>query len=153
MYAKAFMYLQLVPNNHFRELWNMSSILWRLPGRLRLCARSLPAPLSSRPLSSSPPPTPPPATVTHLAGEREFRLVADGGQEAVLRYRQAGPGRVELYTTQVPASLAGKGVAKLLADAAFDWAVSEEQKLELSCWYLTGYLQRHPREDVLALLR
>ena len=31
-----------------------------------------------------------------------------------------------MYTTVVPASLEGRGVAKLLADKAFDFAVKEQ---------------------------
>jgi len=57
-----------------------------------------------------------------------------------------------MYTTVVPDSLGGRGVAKLLADEAFDFAVKEQVGLKLTCWYLSGYLKRHPRVDVSQLL-
>ena len=95
--------------------------------------------------------------------------------------------RVTMYTTVVPDSLGGRGVAKLLADEAFDFAVKEQVLLKpcwviwidhhdhmqifkpswcyqawykrfvqvglkLTCWYLSGYLKRHPRVDVSQLL-
>ena len=36
-----------------------------------------------------------------------------------------------MYTTVVPDSLGGRGVAKLLADEAFDFAVKEQVLLKL----------------------
>jgi len=57
-----------------------------------------------------------------------------------------------MYTTVVPTSLGGKGVAKLLATAAFAWAVENNLEMKLTCWYLAGYLKRNPREDVIKLL-
>ena len=82
-----------------------------------------------------------------------------------------------MYTTVVPESLSGRGVAKLLADEAFEFAVKEQVPLKclrflriiiptgwtililfvkvglkLTCWYLSGYLKRHPRDDVRRLL-
>ena len=59
---------------------------------------------------------------------------------------------VDLSSTVVPPSLGGRGVAKLLADSAFAWAVANQLKMKLSCWYLAGYLERHPRDDVKSLV-
>ena len=73
--------------------------------------------------------------------------------KAYLRYRYVTPTCVNMYTTVVPTTLEGKGVAKLLANAAFDWAVENKLNMHLSCWYLAGYIKRHPREDVLNLIR
>ena len=58
------------------------------------------------------------------------------------------PVTVQMYTTVAPDSLGGRGVAKILANTAFDWAVANNLQLRLTCWYLSGYLKRHPREDV-----
>ena len=84
-----------------------------------------------------------------------FSLTVSGHSPAVLRYTSTSsppPGHLTLYTTVVPPTLEGRGVAKLLADAAFDHAVAERRRVKLTCWYLSGYLARHPREDVIELL-
>ena len=73
---------------------------------------------------------------------------------AFLKYRYLDPDHsaVEMFTTVVPTSLGGRGIAKILADEAFDWAVENELKMKLTCWYLSGYLRRHPRDDVIRLV-
>ena len=73
---------------------------------------------------------------------------------AFLKYRYLDPDHsaVEMFTTVVPPSLGGRGIAKILADEAFDWAVQNELKMKLTCWYLSGYLQRHPRDSVSKLI-
>ena len=80
-----------------------------------------------------------------------FTLDIDG-HRAYLKYYTLSPDTVNLASTVVPPELGGKGVAKILADAAFSWAVDNKLKMKLSCWYLSGYLKRHPKEDVSALV-
>lgn len=87
----------------------------------------------------------------HDSVRREFQIQYPGHDPAYLRYRQ-DTFCLDLYTTVVPTSLEGRGVAKLLANAAFDHMVSQDLKVKLSCWYLAGYLKRNPREDVRSLL-
>ena len=88
--------------------------------------------------------------------EEMFSLAVPGHEVAFLKYRSyldtTGQPAVEMFTTVVPPSLGGRGVAKILADEAFDWAVENELKMKLTCWYLSGYLQRHPRESVSKLI-
>ena len=83
-----------------------------------------------------------------------FSLDYDGHETAYLKYRylDLDQTRVDMFTTQVPPSLGGRGVAKILAEAAFAWALENKIKMRLSCWYLSGYLKRHPREDVQNLV-
>lgn len=116
------------------------------------------SPLLNQPLSSVPPDIPPvldvpadPPQVLHNEVKGEFQLQYPGHDPAYLRYRQDTSG-LDLYTTVVPSSLEGRGVAKVLANAAFDHVVSQQLGVKLSCWYLAGYLKRHPREDVRSLL-
>ena len=90
--------------------------------------------------------------VVHNETDHEFSLSYDGHQPAYLRYRYLGPDSVQMYTTVVPDSLGGRGVAKILANTAFDWAVAHNLKMSLTCWYLSGYLKRHPREDMEKLV-
>lgn len=101
---------------------------------------------SSSPASSSPP-------VLHSASDLEFTITFPTHTPAYLKYRYTTPSTVNMYTTVVPTSLEGKGVAKLLANAAFDWAVEQNLELKLTCWYLSGYLKRNPREEVLKLIK
>jgi len=90
--------------------------------------------------------------VIHDVERQEFTLSIPGHPPAYLRYTMDGAKRVTMYTTVVPESLGGRGLAKLLADKAFDFAVHEQVELRLTCWYLSGYLKRHPREDIHKLL-
>ena len=83
-----------------------------------------------------------------------FTLDTPGHDTAFLEYEQLSdnPLTVDMFETFVPPSLRGQGVAKLLADAAFTWAVDNNVRVRLSCWYLEGYLERHPRPEVQNLL-
>ena len=92
--------------------------------------------------------------VTHSKTEEMFSISVPGHETAYLRYRYLNthPRAVEMFTTVVPPSLGGRGIAKILADEAFDWAVQNELKMKLTCWYLSGYLQRHPRDSVSKLI-
>jgi predicted GNAT family acetyltransferase len=106
----------------------------------RLCSTS------SSPGSSNPP-------VLHSTSDLEFTITFPTHTPAYLKYRYITPSSVNMFTTVVPTSLEGKGVAKLLANAAFDWAVEQNLELNLTCWYLAGYLKRNPREDVSKLIK
>ena len=89
--------------------------------------------------------------VQHDQDGQIFTLDTDG-HRAYLKYYILSPDTVDLASTVVPPELGGRGVAKVLADAAFSWAVDNKLKMKLSCWYLSGYLKRHPKEDVSALV-
>ena len=91
-------------------------------------------------------------SVIHSETEHMFSLNYEGHETAYLKYRYLNHKMVDMFTTQVPSSLGGQGVAKILAEAAFSWAVENDLKMKLSCWYLSGYLKRHPREDVQKLV-
>jgi len=100
---------------------------------------------TSSPTSSNPP-------VLHSASDLEFSISFPTHAPAYLKYRYITPTSVNMYTTVVPSTLEGKGVAKLLANAAFDWAVENKLEMKLTCWYLAGYLKRNPRDDVIKLV-
>ena len=80
-----------------------------------------------------------------------FTLDIDG-HRAYLKYHVLASDSVDLASTVVPPELGGRGVAKILADSAFSWAVDNKIKMKLSCWYLSGYLKRHPKDSVQALI-
>ena len=87
----------------------------------------------------------------HHDQEGQIFTLDTEGHRAYLKYYLSSD-TVDLASTVVPPELGGRGVAKILADAAFSWAVDNKLKMKLSCWYLSGYLKRHPREDVSALV-
>ena len=95
-----------------------------------------------------------PESVIHDPQKKMFVLNISGHDPSFLEYDflDRDHSQVDMYETFVPTSLRGQGVAKVLAEAAFNWAVKNNLKLKLSCWYLEGYLKRHPSEDVKKLL-
>jgi len=105
--------------------------------------------LEKRQMSALPHIMPP---VIHHAEKQEFTITIPGHESAYLRYTRNSHDGLTMFTTVVPDSLGGRGVAKLLADEAFEFAVKEQVGLKLTCWYLSGYLKRHPRDDVSRLL-
>lgn len=80
-----------------------------------------------------------------------FRLRVEGEEEeAYLKYRFTDSGTtLDLYSTYVPVSLEGRGLGKRLADAAFELAKERGNlRIRPTCWYIAGYLRRHPRPDL-----
>ena len=51
---------------------------------------------------------------------------------------------VNLLSTNVPKEQEGKGIAKILANAAFEYCATNNLHMKLTCWYLEGYLKRNP---------
>jgi len=82
--------------------------------------------------------------VKHLKEINEFQICVPGHEPAYLRYHNKSSDEIDLYTTVVPASMEGNGVAKLLAIAALQFARDENLPVRPSCWYVDGYLARHP---------
>jgi len=90
--------------------------------------------------------------VKHSADNLEFSLSLPSMPVAYLKYREIGPNQVDMYTTVVPKELEGRGIAKLLAVKAFNFAVDNDIKMRLTCWYLAGYLERNPEQKYLKQL-
>jgi len=93
-------------------------------------------------------------SVTHDAKKKVFVIDTPGHDRSFLEYdfTDSNGTTVDMFETYVPETLRGQGVAKHLADAAFEWAVKNKIKVKLSCWYLDGYLKRHPRNDISDLV-
>lgn len=89
--------------------------------------------------------------VHHDKVSRQFTIDIEGHETAFLKYRQINRDSVDMYTTVVPSSLEGRGIAKLLANQAFQYARDNKLSMKLSCWYLSGYLKRHPQPDLKVL--
>jgi len=70
-----------------------------------------------------------------------------GDAEAKLEYvkhKQNGGEVLDMWHTEVPSQLQGKGIAKVLAKAAFDYVVDNQLKMQLSCTYLQKYYADNP---------
>jgi predicted GNAT family acetyltransferase len=80
--------------------------------------------------------------VRHDKKAKQFVLDLGDNQIARIEYRQLGNGRLELYHTEVPESLRGKGIGKALAKGAFETAARSNLKLKVTCAYLQDYLKR-----------
>ena len=93
------------------------------------------------------------AGVRHEAERSRFVLDTAGHEAAFLEYEvlEAGPTKVDMFETFVPPSLRGRGLARLLADAALDWALGGGVRVVLSCWYIRGHVDKH-RQDVRGLV-
>jgi len=86
-----------------------------------------------------------PLEVRHEPTERELSITLPGCRErAYLQYELEGSSVVDLQHTVVPESFRGRGVAKLLAKAAFQYVIEQDKKMRLTCWYLRKYCQDNP---------
>ena len=82
-------------------------------------------------------------TVTHNAAQSRFET-SPQGQLAVCNYARQGEVLV-LHHTEVPAALAGQGVAAELVLSALDWARGQGLRVRPSCSYVAAYIRRHPQ--------
>jgi hypothetical protein len=77
--------------------------------------------------------------------EKESRFEASALDGlAYLTYREMRDGTLILIHTEVPAELAGRGVASRLARAALDLARARGVKVLVRCPFVTEYIARHP---------
>ena len=60
------------------------------------------------------------SSLRHLEDKQRFVLVTDDGHEAFLDYAPVGDNAFELYHTEVPVDLRGRGVGSKLAGAVFE---------------------------------
>merc|ERR1712241_1318649 len=75
---------------------------------------------------------------------KRFTLPVEGGHEAILDYERVESGNAltfDLYHTEVPEALRGKGIGKVLAKGAFDelLAAHPDARLILSCTFLQHF--------------
>lgn len=83
--------------------------------------------------------------VQHQPEEQLFYVNFEDGQRAFLKYRRLGnraaQSAVDFWSTFVPESQRGTGLAAMLVDHGFDWAKEEGLHIETSCWYAAKRLQ------------
>jgi len=87
--------------------------------------------------------------IQHQAEESLFFVHLEDGQRAFVKYRRSGPesaeSQVDFYSTFVPDSHRGNGLAAQLVDHAFAWADGEQLHINSSCWYAAKKLERRQR--------
>nr|XP_054752140.1 protein NATD1-like [Lytechinus pictus] len=82
--------------------------------------------------------------VNHNCEEQEFYIELDPPDRAILDYDRLSDGSVDMHHTGVPTSYRGRGIAAILAKAAFSHFTSEGTKMMLTCTYLQKYYKEHP---------
>ena len=66
-----------------------------------------------------------------------------------LVYEKESDSLVDMWHTEVPVECRGRGYGKILANAAFEWAVSKKIKVKLSCSYLQKIDREAPKKGLI----
>ncbi|MFH4979979.1 hypothetical protein AB6A40_006688 [Gnathostoma spinigerum] len=77
-------------------------------------------------------------SVSHSARRLEFLLVQNG-LKSFLKYRLLPGNIMEMYHTEVPSELRGRGIGKQLCSKAFDYAIQNELRVRPTCSYVAKY--------------
>ena len=80
--------------------------------------------------------------VLHQERLQRFEIRLEGGI-CHADYRRVGS-VLDIFHTEVPESLEGRGLASSLVRAAFDYARSHDMKIRPSCSYVRAWAKRHP---------
>ena len=78
--------------------------------------------------------------VQHEKNNQRFIIELDNGAEAELKYRLSGESGVDFYSTFVPNTHRGQGLAELLVKTGIDWAKEQNLDMHASCWYARNFL-------------
>jgi predicted GNAT family acetyltransferase len=71
-----------------------------------------------------------------------FELAVEGGL-AFVAYR-ISDGAMDLYHTESPKELAGRGIASRLVLKALETACQHDLKVKPTCSFVKAYMERHP---------
>ena len=80
--------------------------------------------------------------IVHLPEQERFEIRVDG-YIAELTYSLIGS-TILFKHTGVPSELEGRGIGSKLAKAGLEYARTNGLKIQSICWFVSGYLQRHP---------
>jgi predicted GNAT family acetyltransferase len=87
--------------------------------------------------------------VIHNSAESRFEL-AEGGYTAIAAYRIEGD-QISFTHTVVPEEVEGRGIGSRLIGAALDEVRGKGLKVVPLCYFVKGYIERHPEyQDLLA---
>ena len=82
-------------------------------------------------------------TVVHNPRAGRFEVQLEG-HLALLEYHIRDAHTVIFPHTEVPKALEGRGIGSRLARAALDWAEENGYRVVPLCWFVEGYIERHP---------
>lgn len=84
--------------------------------------------------------------IEHQENEDLFYVALEDGQRAYLKYRHSGlesaVSQVDFWSTFVPDSHRGKGLAAQLVEHGFAWADEQGLYIISSCWYASRKLEK-----------
>jgi predicted GNAT family acetyltransferase len=81
--------------------------------------------------------------IQHAVERQRFEVRLPGGT-AFLAYTPAADKVLDMYSTFVPGTERGKGVAAALVEAGLAHARAKGLKVIPSCWYVALFIRRHP---------
>jgi len=80
--------------------------------------------------------------VIHDELQQFFYIDLKEDQRAWIKYKLSENNEVDFYTTLVPETHRGQGLAAMLVKQAFDWADDQGLRIIASCWYAEKKLQQ-----------
>lgn len=81
-------------------------------------------------------------TITNNKKQMQFEIREDD-DIAFLAYRFQNDA-LDLTHTEVPKSMAGKGIGTALAEYAFEYAKEHQHKVIVHCTFISAYVKKHP---------
>ncbi|MEP6677083.1 MAG: GNAT family N-acetyltransferase [Ferruginibacter sp.] len=75
--------------------------------------------------------------------KKRFELEVEGVVAFIL-YRSVNENILDLYHTEVPASLEGKGAGKALVEKTLQYCKTNHLQIIASCPFVAAYILRHP---------
>ena len=82
--------------------------------------------------------------------EKRRFVIVEEGMTSLAAY-EISDGDMELYHTEVPARLEGRGIGSALAKAALDYAQENGLEVIPSCPFIAAYIERHPEYQELVV--
>lgn len=83
-----------------------------------------------------------PSSVRHEKTNKRFVLDLGHGREARIDYKSVGRNKIDMYHTEVPVEMRGRGIGRVLAKGALDQAATNNTKVKLTCSYLVNYVEK-----------
>lgn len=74
----------------------------------------------------------------------------DKGLHAFINYRKLGNGKIDMYHTEVPYELRGRGLGRLIAQGALELAARDNLRVTLTCEFLQDYVNKYADQKLKA---
>ena len=78
--------------------------------------------------------------IEHNKKAKRFYMELKGGVDAELKYRLMGDSSIDFYSTFVPNTHRGRGLASKLVEAGIAWAEENNLEMHASCWYARNFI-------------